>query len=142
MTVFVDTGVFYAYYDADASRHDRAVAAFERLFDGEYGRPYTSDYVADETITLTRKRTGSFERADAVADRLIGDRPAAKKLELLTVGVDGLRDSLAVFRQYADHDLSFTDATTVALCERRGIDAVLSFDSDFDGLVERIEPGR
>jgi predicted nucleic acid-binding protein len=36
--------------------------------------------------------------------------------------------------------LSFTDATTVALVERHGIDAVLSFDDDFDGIVERVDP--
>jgi predicted nucleic acid-binding protein len=41
-----------------------------------------------------------------------------------------------------DHGLSFTDATLVAQSESRGIDAVLSFDADFDGLVDRIEPGR
>jgi hypothetical protein len=47
---------------------------------------------------------------------------------------------LDAFRRYNDQELSFTDAVTVALCERRGIDAVLSFDDDFDGLVERVEP--
>jgi len=46
-----------------------------------------------------------------------------------------------VFRRYDDHDLSFTDASIVALCESRGIDGLLSFDTDFDGLIERIEPG-
>jgi hypothetical protein len=37
--------------------------------------------------------------------------------------------------------LSFTDAVTIALCEQHDIDAVLSFDDDFDGTIERIEPG-
>ena len=48
---------------------------------------------------------------------------------------------------YADHDeayddqgLSFTDATTVAVCERHGIDSVMSFDDDFDGVFERVDP--
>ena len=36
--------------------------------------------------------------------------------------------------------MSFTDATTVALAERRGIDRVLSFDDDFDGIVPRLDP--
>jgi predicted nucleic acid-binding protein len=141
MSVFVDTGVFYAYYDRSAPRHDRAAAAFETVFDGEYGRPYTSDYVLDETVTLTRNRTGSFDRADAVAERLLGRGEGSGKFELLNVGHRAVHESLDTFRRYADHDLSFTDATTVTLCERRGIDAVLSFDSDFNGLVKRITPG-
>ena len=49
-------------------------------------------------------------------------------------------DSVAVFEQYDDQELSFTDATTVALAERHDIDSVLSFDDDFDGVVSRTDP--
>lgn len=139
MSVFVDTGAFYAHHDTDAERHDQAVAAFDALLDGDYGQPYTSDYVLDETVTLTRKRTGSFDAADAVARRIVGDDPYPHVVELVNVEPDDVEEALATFRRYDDHDLSFTDAATVALCERLGIDAVLSFDSDFDGLVDRIE---
>jgi predicted nucleic acid-binding protein len=61
--------------------------------------------------------------------------------ELIHVNPDDVHAALETFRDCDDHDLSFTDATIVALCETRGIDAVLSFDTDFDGLVDRIEPG-
>lgn len=50
-------------------------------------------------------------------------------------------DAIEIFEQYDDQELSFTDATSVALCRRHDIDGVLSFDDDFDGLVERISPG-
>lgn len=46
--------------------------------------------------------------------------------------------ALETFRQYDDHDLSFTDAMIVAICERHDIDSVASFDSDFDGIIERV----
>nr|WP_281244049.1 PIN domain-containing protein [Halobiforma haloterrestris] len=49
-------------------------------------------------------------------------------------------DAVDLFERYDDQALSFTDATTVALCRRHGIDAVMSFDDDFDGIVERIDP--
>lgn len=141
MSVFVDTGVFFAHHDTDAARHDRAVDAFDALLDGEYGQPYTNDYVFDETVTLTRTRTGSFEVADTVASRILGEDPFPRVFELLHVQPDDVHASVEAFRRYEDHDLSFTDASIVALCESRGIDAVLSFDADFDGLVDRIEPG-
>jgi predicted nucleic acid-binding protein len=142
MSVLVDTGVFFAHHDTDAERHDAAVDAFDELLDGAYGQPYTNDYVLDETVTLTRTRTGSFEAADTVAKRILGEEPFPHVFETMHVEPDDVRASLAVFRRYDDHDLSFTDATLVAQYESRGIDAVLSFDADFDGLVDRVEPGR
>lgn len=140
MSVFVDTGVFYAHHDTDAERHDAAVTAFDDLLEGAYGKPYTSDYVLDETVTLARVRTGSFEAADTVARRILGEGSFPRVFDLLHVGPDAVREALETFRKYDDHELSFTDATTVALCEARDIDAVLSFDADFDGIVQRVEP--
>lgn len=141
MSVLVDTGVFFAHHDTDAERHDDAVAALEKLLAGEYGQPYTSDYVFDETVTLTRVRTDSFEAAETVADRILGNGTFPKVFELVHVAPDDLQASMETFRRYDDQSLSFTDATTVHLCESRDIDAVLSFDDDFDGVIERIEPG-
>ena len=140
MSIFVDTGVFYAHHDPDADRHDAAVAAFDALLDGTYGQPYTSDYVLDETVTLTRVRTGSFEAADTVARRVLGEDPYPNVIETVNVEPDDVRATVETFRRYDDHDLSFTDASTVAVCDARGIDSVLSFDSDFDGLLNRVEP--
>ena len=140
MSVFVDTGVFFAHHDEDADRHDDAAAAFDDLLDGAYGQPYTSDYVLDEAVTLTRVRIGSFDAADTLAGRVLGEGSFPTVFSMLHVEPDTVRASLETFRRYDDHGLSFTDATTIALCESRGIDAVLSFDDDFDGLVERVEP--
>ena len=142
MSVFVDIGVFYAHHDMDANRHGDAVTAFDELLDGSYGQPYTSDYVLDETVTLTRVRTGSFDAADTVAGRILGEDPFPDVFETINVGPDDVQEALETFRRYDDHDLSFTDATILRLCDSRGIDAVLSFDDDFDGLVDRVEPGQ
>ncbi|MFB6175639.1 MAG: type II toxin-antitoxin system VapC family toxin [Halobaculum sp.] len=138
MTVVIDTGVFYAHHDEDAARHDDAVDLFDDLLSGEHGQLYTTDYVLDETVTLTRARTNSFEAADTVARRILGEDPFPNVVQLLTVGPDDVRDAVETFRTYSDHGISFTDAATVAVCESRGLDAVASFDDDFDGLVERL----
>lgn len=47
---------------------------------------------------------------------------------------------MEIFERYDDQDLSFTDATIVALVRRHDIDCILSFDDDFDGLVDRVDP--
>jgi predicted nucleic acid-binding protein len=138
MTVLVDTGVLYADHDTDASRHDAASSALDAVYDGEFGQPYVSDYVYDETVTLTLARGGSFGPAKRIGERLRGDGTYPAVYEFLRVSSTVFDDAVDVFEQYDDHELSFTDATTVALCERHGIDTVLSFD-DFDGLVERLD---
>ncbi|AHZ23719.1 hypothetical protein E6P09_13400 [Haloferax mediterranei ATCC 33500] len=92
-------------------------------------------------MTLTRVRTGSFDAANTVARRILGEDPFPTVFETIHVEPDDVRSSLETFRRYADQDLSFTDASSIYLCESRGTDAMLSFDDDFDGLVERIETG-
>jgi len=142
VTVLVDTGVLYADHDTDANRHDAASKALEALYDGEFGHPYISDYVFDEAITLTRTRTDSHAAATELGDRLRGHGPYPGVYELLHVSMAVFADALDVFDRYDDHELSFTDATSVALVERYDLDGILSFDNDFDGVVRRIDPER
>lgn len=140
MTVLVDTGVLYADHDTDATRHDAASEALEAVYDGEFEHPYVSDYVFDEVITLTRNRTGSFSAAKQLSDRLRGHDQYPRVYETLHVSTAVFTDAIAVFERYDDQALSFTDATSVALINRHGIDRVLSFDDEFDGVVSRIDP--
>jgi predicted nucleic acid-binding protein len=99
----------------------------------------TSEYVYDETITLTYRRTGRVSDAVEVGRRIRGEGyPDA--IELLYSSPQLFEKAVKAYERYTEHELSFTDAMTVALCERHGIDGVLSFDDDFDGLVDRIDP--
>lgn len=138
MSVFVDTGVFYAHHDEDASRHDDAHALVEAILDAEFGQPYTSDYVYDESVTLTRRRMGSFEAARTVGERILGRGTFPRVFETIVLTERLFQKSVETFERYDDQELSFTDATTIAVCEARDIDYVASFDDDFDGLVERV----
>lgn len=140
MSVFVDAGVFYAHHDRDAPRHEAALGAFERLTSGEFGTIYTSDYIYDETVTLTLARTGSYTDAKAVGDRILGRGGFPDMVTVLHVSKSQFLAAVDTFETYHDQALSFTDATTVVLAERENIDAVLSFDDDFDGVVDRLDP--
>ncbi|MDR5674260.1 PIN domain-containing protein [Halalkaliarchaeum sp. AArc-GB] len=140
MSVFVDTGVFYAHHDVDATRHDVATEALARVLGSEaYGHVLTSEYIYDETVTLTYRRTGRMEDAIEVGRRIRGEGyPDA--IELLHSSPRLFEDAIATYERYTEHGFSFTDAMTVALVERHGIDSVLSFDDDFDGVVDRLVP--
>lgn len=139
MTVLVDTGVLYADHDTDAARHETASTVLNQVYDGEFGQPYVSDYIYDEAVTLTLKR-GSFEAARRLGERMRGVDPYPTAYDLLRVSGAVFADAIEMFEQYDDQELSFTDATTVALSRRHGIDYVLTFDDDFDGIVSRIDP--
>ncbi|MEF8808804.1 type II toxin-antitoxin system VapC family toxin [Natronomonas sp.] len=137
MSLFIDTGVFYAHQHERSSRHDIATEALRSILSGEFGALYTSDYVHDEAVTLVRKRTGEFDAAKAVSDRILGDE---SPITVLQVDEPRVRASVEAFRQYRDHDLSFTDATILSQIEANDVDTVLSFDDDFDGIVDRTDP--
>lgn len=140
MSVFVDTGVFYAHHDTDASRHDVASQALTRVLQSpEYGQVLTSEYVYDETVTLTYRRTARVSDAMEVGRRIRGEGyPDA--IELLYSSPKLFEEAVKAYEKYTEHELSFTDAMTVAMIESRGIDTVLSFDDDFDGVIERRSP--
>lgn len=140
MSLFIDTGVFYAQQDESAPRHETACEAIATVSAGSYGRLFTSEYVYDETVTLVRQRTGRFTDAKQAGDRICGVDPFPRAFDLLFVTESEFSRTREIFETYDDHSLSFTDASTIALVERYDIDAVLSFDDDFDGIVDRIEP--
>lgn len=140
MSVFIDTGVFYAHHDRDASRHETATTAMQTLVSGQYGELYTSEYVYDETVTLIRTRTGWFDDAKVVGDRIRGTDPYPGTITVLHVSKALFERIIETFERYSDHSLSFTDASTVALTEHHDVDHILSFDDDFDGIVDRLDP--
>lgn len=140
MTVFVDAGVFYAQADRSANRHDTAREALNEVLRGEYGQPYTSDYVYDEAVTLTLARTDDHAKAATVGRRLRGEDEFPSLLRIEHVRPPLFDEAVEIFERYDDQRLSFTDATTVALVRDRDIDHVLAFDDDFDGLVDRLDP--
>jgi predicted nucleic acid-binding protein len=139
MTVLVDTGVLYADHDTDAARHEAAAGALDAVYDGEFGQPYVSDYLYDEAVTLALARSRSFDVAQRLGRRLRGADPYPETYRMLDVTTAVFDDAVGVFERLDDQQLSFTDATTVALMRRHDVDGVLSFDDDFDGLVDRLD---
>jgi predicted nucleic acid-binding protein len=100
MSVLVDTGVFYAHADTDATRHGAAVRAFDALVDDALGQPYTSDYVFDEAVTLTLSRTGNFDEARTVGRRIRGIDPFPRFVQLAQVTRPLFETAVELFECY------------------------------------------
>ncbi len=137
MTVFLDTGIFVAFHNTRDANHTRALELIRTLVEGEFGNAYTSDYIFDEAVTVALVRTGRPENAMAVGRMILGEI-TAPFLAILRVGDKAFQEAWRLFSQHADRGLSFTDCTSIALLRTRGIESIVSFDADFDGIVPRI----
>jgi|SRR5659263_152343 len=56
---------------------------------------------------------------------------ASNVVERLEVGIEMFELAWKLFQTYEDKKLSFTDCTSFAIMEKKGIDKAFSFDEDF-----------
>jgi len=134
MTIFIDTGIFIALRNADDEQHQRSKELMKKALKAEYGRIYTSDYIVDEAVTTALVRTRRHDLAVDVGKYIL-ESPRITKL-WTTREIFEL--AWQKFKALKDKPLSFTDCTTLAHIQKNQIKKILSFDSGFDGLVQRI----
>jgi predicted nucleic acid-binding protein len=134
MAVFIDTGVFVALRNADDELHIRSRELMKRALKGEYGRTYTSDYVIDEAITTALVRTRRHDLAVDIGKYII-ESPRITKLWTTKEAFDLAWEK---FKEFADKPLSFSDCVSLALMEKNRVNQMMSFDSGFNGLIQRI----
>lgn len=134
MAVFVDTGVFVALRNADDELHVRGKQLMKKALKGEFGRVYTSDYVIDEAVTTALVRTRRHDLAVDIGKYIIESPRIAK----LWTTKDIFDAAWQKFKAFKDQPLSFSDCVSLALTEKTRIKQIMSFDSGFDGLIQRI----
>lgn len=137
MSLFLDTGVIVAFLNERDALHGTALDVLEKAVRGEWGRVVTSDFVFDESVTLTLARTRSPEAAIRVGELILGTGPEGRFVDLAYVSPRAFLRAWVLFSRFASRGLSFTDCTSVELVRALEIDAIASFDSDFDGLIPR-----
>ncbi len=123
---FIDTGVFFAAYNKRDAMHLEGASVLVSSMLGWFGKVYTSTYVIDETLTLTKVKM-SGPHAVRISEHIIG----SKRITKLDVDKDEtiFKDALSRFKKHSDvRGLSFTDCTTLVLGERLKIGTLLSFD--------------
>jgi predicted nucleic acid-binding protein len=106
----------------------------KKALKAEYGRIYTSDYIIDEAVTTALVRTRRRDLAVDVGKYII----ESPRITKLWTNMEIFELAWQKFEALKDKPLSFTDCTTLAHIQKNKIKQILSFDSDFDGLVQRI----
>ena len=118
MSVLLDTGIVYAYYDRSDRWHDRA----RRVVEGEQRGLILPAPVIPEVDHLLGVRLGRRSRTvfyTGITDGyyLVADLPK-----------DGYTRVAELNRQFADLELGFVDAAVVALAETLGLSRIATAD--------------
>jgi len=136
MSVFVDTGVFIAFHNTRDRNHNRAVELIRSIVNGELGTAYTSDYIFDEAVTYTLMKTKDIKKAMDVGRLILGDDELPRFVNMIVVDFPIFKKAWKLFLKYKK--LSFTDCTSITLVQENEIERIMSFDSDFDGIISRV----
>lgn len=124
--LFIDTGAFYARFDANAQRHDPGATVFEAIGAGElpYRPLYTSSYVLDELATLVLSHRNHPAAVAAI------ERVRQSAVTVVHPDEADFETTCEQFAQYDGHEISFTDHMTGVLADDRDIEYVFTFDPD------------
>ncbi|MBI5756333.1 MAG: type II toxin-antitoxin system VapC family toxin [Nitrospirae bacterium] len=124
MKVFIDTGAFCALTIPKDEHNQKAKSIYKQLKDSK-AILYTSDYVLDEVYTLLKTRA-SHATSIKFMDELQNSHIIIFRI------TEEIEDAAkAIFMQFEDKKLSFTDCTSFALINHFNFDAVFAFDEHF-----------
>jgi hypothetical protein len=133
--LFVDTAGWMACADGADPAHRLACAARDRAL--EDGLPLvTTDFVADETLTLLRLRLG-VSPAEVWWQQV--DRSARLRWERITV--ERFERARGLFFKYRDKAFSFTDCTSFAVMQELRLSRALTTDRHFKQMGFQVVPG-
>jgi predicted nucleic acid-binding protein len=138
MSIFVDTGAFYALADSRDEHHEQAKAYYTKNFKPSLF--LTSEYVFVESWTLIHHKLGK------AASQKFWSTIRSGLFQLQRVSASDLERAWEIFNQYADQDFSLVDCCSFAMMENLRIDEAFSFDHHFSvfrpktGKAFRIHP--
>ena len=106
--------------------HKNAAAIYESL---KKSRTiiFTSDYILDETLTLTMARenhTQSIAAGKALFESSV--------IKIVYVAPEYLQASWELYQKYRDKRFSFTDVTSLVITKVFGIKKIFGFDREFE----------
>lgn len=131
MSVFVDSGAWFAYFVRRDPDHNLArdwVSANESPL-------VTSDYVLDELFTLLKIRE-SHVVAVGAGKVLIQERIC----QIVKITSQDFAHAWDIFVHFSDKGWSFTDCTSKVIMERLNISTAFAFDEHFEqfGSITRV----
>lgn len=122
--IFLDSSFLISFEVEKDSNHDKAVKIMRDILSHKYGPPVISDYVFDETVTMTLAKTDLKKAVTAGKGMKIS-------YEMKKVDEGLFEESWKIFAEQIKTRLSFTDCTIISLMREKGIRNIATFDEDF-----------
>jgi hypothetical protein len=131
---FADTAGWMACADAADPAHQRAVKARDGWLE-QGGLFITTDYVADETLTLIRVRLGH-----AAAEAWWRQVDGSARLRWEPVTPARAEKARSLFFRYHDKDFSFTDCTSFVVMRELRLREAFTTDRHFAQMGFILKP--
>ena len=128
MKVFIDTGVFIAYFIKQERYHFDVVSKY-KFYRQQKATLLTSDYILDELMTWF-----SAKQSKQILEKLISAIQKMQDLgEIKVLSVDQVifKKAQDALLKFSEHKISFTDATSFCLYKDFNLDAIFTLDGDF-----------
>ena len=128
MTILIDSSVFFGYYNVRDVHNKKAVEIIKNFILNKYGKPVITDYIFDETVSLTMKR---LDKKSGVE---LGKFLLNSEIFFINTNNKVFQKAWEIFQE--ENNLSFTDCTSIAFMLMYGIDRVATFDKEFKNTKE------
>jgi predicted nucleic acid-binding protein len=132
--IVIDTGIIAAFYNIQDQHHQRAVELLNELRQGKYGIGIITDYVLDETVTLLYIRSKRAEIALNAGQLILTEKLG----KFFPMTMELIQETWNKYQQLVHKGLSFTDCSLLTVAEYLECSDILSFASEFNGLINRI----
>lgn len=137
MKVFIDTSAFIALFVAKDENHSPITRQYS-TYRKQRALFFTSDYILDELFTRLMYDFGKGPTLKVLS--LIKQAIANEELNVLHIDNIVFQKSKDIFLKYADHRISFTDATSFQLFRDFALDEIFTLDSDFKKMRLKTAP--
>ena len=136
MVVFLDTGFILAIRNSDDNNHIKGSEIMKECLSGKFGRIIVSNFVFDETVTLTLVRTHNKNLVEDIANYIFN----SPRINLLHLSEIEFQATWKLFLKYFEKGLSFTDCSILVMAKLFESNVyIATFDSHFKGIIPVIE---
>ena len=136
MVVFLDTSFILAVRNSDDNNHTKATRIMKDCLSGKFGRIIVSNFVFDETVTLTLVRTHNKDLVKDIGNYIFN----SSRIHLLHLSETEFLATWELFLKYFEKGLSFTDCSILVMAKLFESNVfIATFDSHFKGLISVIE---
>lgn len=144
--IILDTSFLYSFLNKNDTNHNKAVELMNKIISRKFGKPIIFEYVINELFTLMINKQ-PFNYIEKVIDLILQDvEKNIFQIITLTDRENSLRNIIRLFKKIngdpnRKKKLSFTDCAILFAMVQNDIFYLASFDSGFDGILEKMEDG-